>query len=190
MFPVLLIQSVPVSPFLQPYILPQLPSHPPPCWFPHPCKLNFPPFNLPTLFLSHLVTFTCWGPYFTPLYLDKTGFPPYYWGTRKRRWTGELFSIPFSLPAAASSSAHRSSRHRRCFPTRHRLRCSARVECAREDIARAGRWPVRKVFSGHLNSKKTCKYLLQICAKCRFHVAYNLIKPGEIFTGMKKSHLW
>lgn len=136
---------------------------------------------------SPLVTCTYWGPYFTPphtphIWIRKLS-PPHYWGTRKRSWTQELFSIPFSLPAAAPSSAHSGSghNHRRCFPTRHRLRCFTGMEHAHEDIARAGRWPVRKISSGDLNSKRTCKFLPQICAKCRFHGPYNMIKPEEIF---------
>lgn len=60
------------------------------------------------------------------------------------------------------------------------------------DIVRAGIWPgpVRNISSGDLNTKKACKFLHQIWGKCTFQVAYNLIKPGDIFhRGGKKTPL-
>lgn len=173
----------------------------PPAAFPPTSRFASSHFHLNWISL-HSTSQHCFSPVLSPLPTEvhilppyiwiRQLSPPYYWGTRKRWWTGQLFCIPFSLPTAAPSSAHSSSRHshRRCFPTRHGLRCSAGMERAYEDIATAGRWPARKVSSGDLNSKETCKFLPQICPKCRFHMAYNLIKPEEIFTGMKKSHLW
>lgn len=98
--------------------------------------------------------------------------PPYVSGAWGK--DHELFPIPSSPPAAAPSSAHGSWRHRHrrcCSAARQRLRCSAGMEHAHEDIARAGRWPARKISSGDLNSRKTHKFLPPICAKCRFHVA-------------------
>jgi len=55
------------------------------------------------------------------------------------------------------------------------------MENADEDIARAGRWPVRKISSGNLNTKETCKFPPQISVKCRCHGVNSLIKPVEIF---------
>lgn len=82
--------------------------------------------------------------------------PPYYCGFRKT-CPGELQSILFSLPAAVQNSSRHC--HRRCFPAHHKHRCFGGMESAHEDIARAGSWPVRKVSSGGLNFKKTCKFL-------------------------------
>lgn len=67
-----------------------LPIHLPLCQFLRPPKLNFPPLNPPTLFLSPLVTFMCWGPYFIrppPGMWIRQLSPPYEWGMRKRSCT-------------------------------------------------------------------------------------------------------
>lgn len=86
-------------------------------------------------------------------------------------------------PILTSSCPQRSSRHSygSCFPTHDKLRCLAGMERAHEDISRAGRWPIRKIYSGDLNSINTCKFLPRTFAQCRFHGAYYLIKPQETF---------
>lgn len=102
-------------------------------------------------------------------YLIRQLSPPYYCGIRKT-CPGELQSILFSFPAAVQNSSRHC--HRRCFPAHHKHRCFGGMESAHEDIARAESWPVRKVSSGGLNFKKTCKFLPG--KFCKMHISHYL----------------
>lgn len=167
-----------------------LPIHLPLCQFLRPPKLNFPPLNPPTLFLSPLVTFMCWGPYFIrppPRYVDKTAFSPIWVGHEEKIMHcspshPHLQQLPPAQPTAAEGTATGDAalQPARDSDALQGWSMHMRTLPGLED-GQWGRYP-QEIWT----LKRPTSFYLQFVQNADFTW---LSKPGEIFRGVEKSHL-